>query len=71
MRTIGSFGIFLGFFLVFALLVGLLVAGALALRSSLALLMLLPALPGLYVLYVRTYRVVVRPRTSRSLSAPR
>ncbi len=71
MRTIGSFGIFLGFFVIFAGLVGLLVAGALALRSSLALLMLLPALPGLYVLYVKAYRLLVRPRTSRPLSLTR
>jgi len=71
MRMIGHFSIFLGFFLVFAIVVGLLVAGALALRSHLVLLMLLPALPGVYALYSRTYRALVHHRPRRTLRASR
>lgn len=59
MRAIGHFIIFVGFFLLFALALGLLVLGAAALRSTLALLLVLPALPGLYLLYSRGYRAVV------------
>jgi hypothetical protein len=59
MRTIGHFFIFVGFFLVFAGVLALLLLGAMALQSSLAFLMLLPALPGLYVLYVRGYRALL------------
>lgn len=59
MRAIGHFCIFVGFFLVFAGVLALLLLGAMALESSLAFLMLLPALPGLYVLYVRGYRALL------------
>ncbi|MEZ4387859.1 MAG: hypothetical protein R3D98_09830 [Candidatus Krumholzibacteriia bacterium] len=58
MRAIGHFCIFVGFFLVFALVLGLLILGALAMKSTLAFLMILPAGPGLYVLYVRWYRLM-------------
>jgi len=60
MRAVGHFACFFGFFLGFALVLGLLVAGAVALESTLVLLMILPALPGFYVLYVRGYRAVVQ-----------
>jgi hypothetical protein len=59
MRTIGHFIIFIGFFLVFSCLLALLLLGALALESTLVLLMVLPALPGLYMLYVRSYRALL------------
>ena len=59
MRATGHFCIFVAFFLLFSLTLGLLVLGAAALRSTLALVMILPALPALYLLYVRGYRAVV------------
>ncbi len=58
MRTIGHFCIFVGFFLAFALLLGLLLLGMSWLRTPLALLLLLPALTGFYALYVRGYRAL-------------
>ena len=59
MRAIGHFIIFVAFLLLFALSIGLMVLGAAALRSTVALLFILPALPGLYLLYTRSYRAVV------------
>ena len=59
MRATRHFCIFVAFFLLFALTLGLLMLGAAALRSTLALVMILPALPALYLLYVRGYRAVV------------
>jgi hypothetical protein len=70
MRILGHLGIFLLFFLLVALTVGLLLASALVLRSGLAMLMLVPALPGLWLLYGRVYRAVVRPRPRRPATAP-
>jgi hypothetical protein len=62
MRALGHFSIFLGFFVLLAIVLGLLVAGAVLLRSTLVLLMLLPVLPGLWMLYTRSYRALVAPR---------
>jgi hypothetical protein len=59
MRAIGHFVIFVGFFLLFTLSLALLVLGAAALQSTLALLIILPALPGLYLAYTRSYRAVM------------
>jgi hypothetical protein len=59
MRVIGHFIIFVAFFLLFALTLGLLLLGAAVLRSTLALLAILPCLPGLYLVYSRGYRAVV------------
>ncbi len=70
MRILGHLGIFLFFFLLVALTVGLLLAGALVLRSGLAMLMLLPALPGLWLLYGRVHRALVRPRPRRPATSP-
>ena len=59
MRATGHFCIFVVFFLLFAVTLGLLVLVAAELRSTLAMGMILPALPALYLLYVRGYRAVV------------
>lgn len=60
MRTIGHFCIFVGFFLVLALLLGLLLLlGATVLRSPVVLLLVLPFAVGAYGLYVRGYRAVL------------
>ncbi len=59
MRAIGHFIIFVAFFLLFAVTLGLLLLGAAAVRSTMALLLVLPALPGLYLLYARGYRAAV------------
>lgn len=58
MRAIGHFCIFVGFFLAFALLLAALLLGAEALRKPQILLLILPALPGFYGLYVRGFRAV-------------
>jgi hypothetical protein len=71
MRAIGHFLVFIGFFLVFALVLGVLIVGATALRSTLALLMILPAMPGLYLLYARGYRRIqarLRENSARTLA---
>jgi hypothetical protein len=60
MRAIGHFIIFISFFLVFAVLLAALVLGAAALRSTTAMLLLLPALPGLYLIYSRGYRAIIQ-----------
>jgi len=66
MRAIGHFIIFVAFFLLFAITLGLLVLGAAAMRSTLALGAILPALPCLYLAYSRGYRAVVgRPAAQR------
>ena len=66
MRAIGHFIIFVAFFLLFAGALGLLLLGAAALRSTMAFLAILPALPGLYLLYARGYRAVIgRPAPQR------
>jgi len=59
MRAIGHFLVFVGFFLVFTLCLGFLIFSAAMLRSGLVLLMVVPALPGLYLLYSRGYRSLV------------
>ncbi|HOX25591.1 MAG TPA: hypothetical protein PLL30_11530 [Candidatus Krumholzibacteria bacterium] len=66
MRAIGHLLLFLGFFLVFAVALGVLLVGAAVLQSSLVLLMTLPALLGLSVLYVRGYRTVVQRSGSQA-----
>jgi len=65
MRAIGHFVIFVGFFLLFTLSLALLVLGAAALQSTLALLIILPALPGLYLAYTRSYRAVMSRTLAR------
>ncbi|MDD5720044.1 MAG: hypothetical protein PHQ53_10205 [Candidatus Krumholzibacteria bacterium] len=65
MRAIGHFFIFIGFFLVFASLLAMLLVGAMALRSTLALLMVLPVLFGIYLLYHRGYWAARQRATSR------
>ncbi|MBD3220574.1 hypothetical protein GF314_04985 [bacterium] len=71
MRAIGHFLIFVAFFLVFAGTLGLLILGATVLRSTVALLLILPAMPGLYVLYTWSYRHVqgrLRQKSARTLA---
>jgi len=68
MRTIGHFLIFVAFFLVLALVLGLLVLSAAALQSFLVLLMILPALPGLYFLYTRSCRALADRSNDRGPS---
>jgi hypothetical protein len=65
MRAIGHFCIFVGFFLVFALLLGLLLLGASILPSGLAFVMILPAGPGLYCVYAWCYRRLQQGRPRR------
>ena len=69
MRAVGHFLIFVAFFLVFAALLGLLILGAATLRSSLVLLILVPALSGLYLLYARGFRQLVGRSGAESRSA--
>jgi hypothetical protein len=59
MRTIGHFCIFVGFFLAFASLLGLLLLAVVTVRSPLALLVIVPALFGFYGLYARGYRALL------------
>ena len=59
MRAIGHFCLFVGYFLVFALMVGLLLLGVAELRSPVAILNALPLLLGSYGLYARGYRAVL------------
>ncbi len=68
MRAVGHFLIFVAFFLVFASLLGLLILGAVTLRSMLAFLLLVPALAGLYLLYVRGFRLVLGRADDRERS---
>jgi hypothetical protein len=59
MRAIGHFIIFVAFFLLFAVILGLLMLGAAALKSTYPLVAVLLVLPGIYLLYARSYRALV------------
>lgn len=65
MRALGHFCFFVGFFLVFSLMLGLLLLGVVVLRVPLATLLVLLLLPGLYAVYSRSYRAVLAQTGSR------
>ena len=56
MRAIGHFLMFVGFFLTLALVLALIIIGAVTFRSWLVLLMILPAGPAMYAAYCWSYR---------------